>query len=513
MREKTLLGRANYYVLCALVVIATLWGGVQLNGWARPSGDQLKREREYIPPGIAFDKVMAIYRAAKADTEYTPDHFVRDQVAIDGIVMRSSATSYDATKGIHNDLRDHLFAVSATRYARELSDVEKPYREGLLAKIVGTQLQMAREKYPPEFGRVDLVKSLWQLVFLLVFFSFGACGILILRVLHHSPSLGQALAIYRHDWREIAGSSFFWMLGLSDSGYNPELAWLWRVRERATVAELESPERFLEELRSLRFRVMPRREAFGLFLQVIWSSIPWQKVLEHRWSLAAWRMIAREFRSAVYLSIIAGIHVGLGYSVAYAAEEKMPEKPWLKGINVVSTFSPGGQALPTEHLFFFGRDGTTVTLLGVTGPTPQYEFSRVVGKASWKNLYLEGGPFVILNEKGSTDAYGVTGFFSFKKGRFTLAGPLYGARDREGTTHLWMPGTVGIYSLTKRFSAGFGVALFANTKMDEPSLATGPVIQYRFSPGAALRARFTNGGTGFFRGTGERVRLDAIFSF
>lgn len=513
--RNSLLPRPLYVAFSILVAIATLWIGAHAVGFVRDSqAHDAKWAGLRIPQAIARSKSDVIVHTALKDRDYTPDDYGRDMAQINYL----AACAGMSLRERQETLISHMEEAAAKRYSAELTTVPVIGRRSTISSLLMPQLQLAHDKYYiPTPGGMDPLRAVLQLVGLGVFFSFGAMVILMLRVLTHSQRIGQALSIYQSDWREIIGAGFIWAQGLSDEGYNPLSNWENRVRIR--MYDADQTDRAEAELALMleAEQMLPKREALIALLKRIWGAFNWRQALPSLKTYEGRTHIRRELTTCMYLSAIAVIYINCGYKLAYADETK-EEQPISSAI-LVTNADLRGVNEPSSHLFIFGRKGSTATLLGFSGPDPQLELVQPVWRMNLhderKSFYGEAGPFAdiaLTNSGNRLRAYGLSAFFTGTIGRVKFGGPVYAARDTQGQSHLWMPGTWALYRLTPKLSLGLGSSLFA-TAGGSYAANLGPVVDYAIDKFTTARARYTNGGFGGFAGTGPSLRFDLIKRF
>lgn len=525
---KRLLPRWLYYVLGTLITCFGLWGVSEMTGIASSwRQSDARRMREYLPPSHAVDRMMAIQNAALKDPDYGPEQYIRDMREIRMLGHRTSSVD---TQRFYDVLKDRLDKLAIARYAKELRSVPVHLHKSMVNDYLRPHLMHAQYKYAePGLTVPKILSGLWFMAkFGMLIGLLIAWPILLLRVLAHCTSLAQAIALYRKDWREILIAAFFWVIGLSEHGYDPGDSWVRRVAEQADRGDQTVP--YCERRLLAEAQLLSKGESILAIWRWIWRPINWRQFIPDLRSLRTrqgrqrtrvqLRQARRQVLTATYLSVVATVYVVCGYKIALAAEPEKQEVPPVRAVAVVSTVDPRQNFAPSEHVFLFGGDGkTTLVLLGFTGPDPLLELSHDIfklrGKAGDASVTWTGGPFInAAFERGrGLRAYGITSFFNAKSGRLSLSGPIYGALGTTGSPQLslWAPGTNLFYRLTDRLSIGIGAAFFASPG-STPNLAIGPAVQYDFDPRTTLRLRYTNGGTGVFEGQ-RRLRLDLVKRF
>lgn len=518
MERKTLLKTPWYRVLCTIITVLTFWVGADLLGRARILAEpNTEMARNYMTPSAATDACMALMTKAKSDADYTPDNWSRDRALLAKHTSRSGLNNFHT---YDDELRERMFACARVKYKEEIAAVvgghpELRSPENALHEILRSQMMAAHEAHGlPGLDWKDFGKSLGSIVLLLIFFSFGALPILLLRIATSVATFAQWKYRVRTDLTEVLTDSFFWMFGLSEHGYDPNKNWDQRMRELATVPDPT----FRDVTTALQYRATSVHEGImatcAAIWQQVWAGLSWKAAVSSLRTREGRTIVRRKLATASYLSIVATVYLTVGYAKAYAAEAEATKEPtWLGGINIVDAFDPRApQATNGTSIFFFGRDGTTLVALGIGGLTPLYEVTHNTTHARVGRWFFDGGPFADLQTDGSTSFFGVTGFGGYTSGKLTWAGPIYLAAGRDGSKSIWMPGSFALYQVSEKLRLGVGYSFFAGNRQ-EPSLTVGPLVEYAITQMTRLRARYTNGGTGTFKGTGPRLRLDLIHSF
>jgi hypothetical protein len=328
----------------------------------------------------------------------------------------------------------------------------------------------------------------WARLYLL-FIPYGLM-ICVLRAFRDIADPKRALAVILNCPREIITASVFWFVGAEC--FNPEKSLHSRIwdltHQKYDSLNVGRGGNFLTETvrvavqAEVEIEFCSRVDVLIATLRGIW--VRDEKGRTHR-------LLRKEWRQALYLSLVATVFVFAGEDNVFAAEGKTG-RPILTGWQLVYVRSLK-EGPSTQHMFLYFNEGKqTIGVYGYTDANRVIEGSIVIAHKNRGNVYLEVGPYAdFLIAENRVVEFGLTGFLKAKIGNGILALPAYLTRTPEGVTGAYVPAARLTWPIG-RSKARFGIgaaAFFSEGR--KPNINIGPLWTYTLTKGTELRLRVT----------------------